>query len=227
MSAFSDFLTHATAPWWTPLAGTVVGGLITFGSTRSNDIRKDNRQTTERMNQELRELCARFQAEVMSVFLKATDASGLEKLVAQAVARVDAGEISMDEFESVMNRIRPTMAPAIVKRMLEPFLPPVTALPLTLGDNVDMLRPLMQAIAGLRTIAPTEIDQAAERLYVALVCLAHPDRAGSDPQDDLDNCRREQLKFTNAVRTYFGREPITAPEGMAIGMIRTSTVETK
>ncbi|PPJ20149.1 hypothetical protein C5E45_31475 [Nocardia nova] len=130
----------------------------------------------------------------------------------------------MDDFETVMSQIQPQMAPALVKRMLTPFLPPETSLPLTLSDSVDMMRPLMLATAGLRIIAPTEIDQAAERLYAALVHLAHPDRSDSDPQQDLENCRREQLKFTNTVRVYFGRDPIRVPEGMATGMIRTTSI---
>lgn len=84
MSALSDFLTHGTAPWWSTLAGIIVGGGITASITRASDNRKDRlgiaadlrKQEQQQLHQQradISRLCAGILAEVDALHRYALD----------------------------------------------------------------------------------------------------------------------------------------------------------
>lgn len=52
MDQLIAFLTQTQAPWWATLLGTVVGGLITWLTTRLNDNRKDQQALSQYIKDE-------------------------------------------------------------------------------------------------------------------------------------------------------------------------------
>ncbi|WP_327098923.1 hypothetical protein OIE68_09085 [Nocardia vinacea] len=161
MSGLSDFLTHATAPWWV-LAASVVGGGITASITRASDNRKD-RHATAADQRRLEQQQAQLRREDIS------------RLCAGILAEVDA----LHRIATVQLKMMPT---AVIETSFEvqdspKFDPMDSAMnaaerrPERLGEVSQQLKPLGQLVSQLAIHAPAELTKAALSLEAPLFTL--------------------------------------------------------
>ncbi|NVN51701.1 hypothetical protein [Mycolicibacterium hippocampi] len=208
MSALSDFLTNATAPWWSvpasTILGTGLGGLISFRSAKRTAETNQQAQDRRDAREQVREIAVRLLNEanalaVSSQNLKET-AGGLREVFEAAVQGRPPEEIRAKLSTLSLSGIGAGGKAGLLLNLLRMS-----------GTLEEDLTRLMTILNELQLVADEDTAQKAVRLtYAALARKV----VGPGPKELVKaaNAAYEtaSVEFVNAARAYAGLPAQTA-----------------
>lgn len=184
------------------LLGTVVGGLVTYWTSKKSFERQQTYQQSDQRNSQLRDAAMRFIAAIAD---EPVVRSGLTRLAEQwgpVTAQLAAAQTD-GEFVSLARTIDPAIPPDSSREAA------LVALMRSTGAFDDDIRRAVTLLTELRLIAPRAVAESARRvLYAAatreLAAAITPQRQ----RPAIESFNREVNEFFNQVRHHMNVEDI-------------------
>jgi hypothetical protein len=215
VSGFSDFLTHSAAPWWSTLAGTLVGALSTAGGSAvlervkdknlvKSETRKEEREKEAQRRERVQDLGMRLLSEVEILQLGKVD-----WLLRQTKAKLTR----LEEDFAANPPATPEEAAERGKKIMDAA--PGADFAIDAASVMpEQIRPLLNVSNLIAVSLPRELVELARDLVVSTIAGAFPLLTSDRKPDPQDDKRGEAMfAFMNGMRKYLDpdAEPLEKP----------------